>query len=371
MVGFVLLLSACTVGGGTPVTLNHVVVPTIKGGGSFDVIEIDQQAHRMFVADRSDTGIDVFDTYTSPATYLKTISLASSPNGLALATDLKRLFVGLTDGDVAFIDDQETAVKLVPTGGKTVDLIDYSPAAHQVYAANSSEGSVTTIDATAGTVINAIKLGAVSLEQPRYNPADNTLYVMSPSADVLFAVDPITARVKRKIDLAGCHGKGLAINPARDQAMIACGAYALRLNLRNTNDQESFTAVDGGDVVTYDAKADRYLVAMPDRIPSAVAVLGGSPIKYIAMVATRSGGNSAALDEGNLLVYTPDQAVGNVGLVAFNLPEGEPPISFDQSALVELGVVVGIVVLAMLVIGRLADPIRRPELLPAPRRRRV
>jgi len=85
-----LLISACTI---ADVQLTNTPVPTISGkAGSFDVVEIDQQNHRLYVADRTDKGIDVFDISSARATYLQTIALPSSPNGLAIAPDLGRLF---------------------------------------------------------------------------------------------------------------------------------------------------------------------------------------------------------------------------------------------------------------------------------------
>ena len=370
-VGFLLLLSACTIGSGSPITFTQVRVPTLNSYGSFDAIEVDQKAHLLYAADRVATGVDVFDLTTTPATFTHTIELTSSPNGLALAPDLKRIFVGMEDGSVAIIDQHDKVIKEVVTGAKGVDLIDYSPSTHEVYAASPDDSVVATIDGATGAVRHLIKVPGTGLEQPRYNPVDKTLYVVSPGSGGMFALDPVAGTVKRKIDLGGCKGRGIAINTARDEALVACTDRAVRVNLRDTKDQQQFGDVEGGDVVTYDAAADRFLVATVDTIPSGVAVLGGNPLRHIASVHTRSGGNSAALDDLHQMVYTPDVRYGQSGLIGFPLPAGEPPISIDGSAFVELGVVVGFIIVAMFVVGRLADPIRRPEPMPVRRRRRV
>src|SRR5512142_2254509 len=102
MAAGVALVTAC----GAPAPLQIASVPVPHGTGasaSFDVVEIDQVNHRLYVADRAG-GIDVFDISKPQGKYVKSIPLASSPNGLALAPDLGRLFAGLADGSVAIID---------------------------------------------------------------------------------------------------------------------------------------------------------------------------------------------------------------------------------------------------------------------------
>ena len=370
----VLLFSACTVGSGSPIRYSAAPIPNTTSSASFDAIEIDQAASRLYVADRADSGVDVFDLSTVPATYAKTISFSFSPNGLAFAPDLKRLYVGLGNGSLGIVDVNLTSptaysvIKVVPTGGKTVDLIDYSQQRHEVYASNGSDGTVTKVDANTGAVTGQMKIG-FGLEQPRFNPADGLVYVTSPDAGAMFVLDPNTGTVNKKIGIGSCLGKGFAINPKLDQAMIACSTWVQRINLRNTSDLEVFKDIGGGDLVTYDAAADRFLVAAPDDVPAAVGIFGGNPIRYIAKARAPGHGNSAALDEQHGTVYTPDTRAGKAGLMAFDLPNGEPPISIDSSALVEIGAAIAVIVLVMLWIGRHSDPVNRPA--PLPRRRRA
>ena len=347
-------------------------VPTLKTAASIDVIEIDQAAHRLYAADRTDSGVDVFDVSTAPATYVRTIPLPASPNGIAVAPDLGQVFVGMSNGSVAIVNTTTgTVVKEVPTGAKSVDLIDYSADQHQVYASNGTEGTIASVDAKTGTVSAVFKVG-FALEQPRFNPADKMLYVTSPDAGAMFQLDPTTGAIKKKLSVGSCLPHGLAINPKLNQAMIACPSSVVRMNLRNPADAEVFPDVQGGDIVTYDATVDRFFVAAPSakRVSdSVVGLFGGNPIAHITSVTTAAGGNSAAYEESTGVVYTPDIRPGKAGLTSFKLPNGEPSFTVSNSAIAELAGVLAVIVLAMFVIGRLADPIRRPA--PLPRRRRV
>lgn len=363
-----LLASACTIGNSSPATITHSTVPSIGAGvaGSIDVIDIDQQAHRLYAADRTDGGVDVFDASRPAATFLQTIAMPAEPNGLAVAPDLGRVFVGLSDGSLAMVDTRsETLLKTVPTGGKLVDLIDYSPSRSEVFASNGPEGKVAQIDAATGAVKSVFKLG-YALEQPRYDSGDRMLYVTSPDAGAIFQVDPDSGQVKRKLKLSGCQARGLAINPRLEQALIACSGWVVRLNLRNATDGSGFTQVAGGDVVTYYSSIDRFLVAAPGVKSSAVGLFGGNPIDYVTAVDTGANGNSAAYDEKHGVVYTPDVRPGTVGVAGFRLPSGELALSISPEALALFAALLAAIIGVMFVIGRLGDPVRRPA--PPPQR---
>src|SRR4029077_6739525 len=194
-----MLISGC--GAGIPIT--SAPIPPIAGKlASFDVVEINQATHRLYVADRTDQGIDVFDTSSSRARFLTTIPLSSSPNGLAVAPCLARLFVGTGGGSVFVIDinnDSNAIVAEVATGKGEVDLLDYGAARQRLYAANGADGSITSIDTTTNTIAANFKVDtttAVTLEQPRFDPGDGMVYVTSPSAGKLYEIDPNNGQVK-------------------------------------------------------------------------------------------------------------------------------------------------------------------------------
>lgn len=362
-----LLASGCGAGSAPTIAFGSSRVPAITGPASFDVIEIDQAAHRLYAADRTDDGVDVFDTSSKLATYLKTIALPSSPNGLAIAPDLGRLFVGMGGGSVAIVDTNpasptaDKVIQQVPTGGKTVDLMDYAPGIHALFASNSTQGSVARLDAVTGTVTGMFQVGH-DLEQPRFNPVDGMLYVTSPGADALFEVDPNTGATRSTLKLSACYPRGLAINPKLDQAVIACQDSVIRQNLRDTADAEGWAQVGGGDIVTYDAAIDRFLVAVPGQTSGAgtVGFFGGNPIAYVKSVDTKTGGNSAVYDEANNLVYTPDTRPGKAGMASFQLPTGEVPFESLLPSIWPLAAGLAVIALMLLLVGRGADPKLRP-----------
>lgn len=353
------LAAACNV---ADTQLTNTPVPSLSGKpASFDVIQIDQQNHRLYVSDRTDKGIDVFDISSARAKFLETIAMPSSPNGLAIAPDLGRLFVG-TSGSVVIIDIDPSS----PTRGATIkevvtssatDLLDYAAAGHVLFA-GSGEGSITSIDAATGQVKGQFNVGQ-PLEQPRFNPADGMLYVTGPGTDNLLRIDPNDGTIGTKIALPKCQPGGLAINPRSNQALVSCIKSVMSVDLR-TGKTQVFDKAPAGDVVSYDAKVDRFFVASPKNKPaSVVGIFGGTPIAYITSVETSALGHSAAYDETNSRVYTPDQRVNKAGLISFRLAS---PDDLSPSFLVSIAIITILVVvigLVLVLVARSADPIRR------------
>jgi DNA-binding beta-propeller fold protein YncE len=365
LAGGAALISACG-DSGVPIT-NTAIPAAIGKTTSIDVVDIDQAAHLLYAADRTDQGVDVFDISSPRAKYLETIAMPASPSGLAVAPELGRLFVGLSNGSVAIVNISTSStaygsvISEVKTGGPSVDLLDYGAARQRVYAANSTEGRLVSIDATTGAVMATFTLGAVQLEQPRFDPADGMVYVTSPDADTLYQIDPSTGVLKNKFILNGCKPVGLAINPTTNKALMACHKYTLVFDLGAGKIVGTF-ALGNSDIVNYDAKIDRFFVAsLPHaQTPGSVGIFGGNPIGYISSAVTNISGNSAAYDETNKVVYTPNVQAKKATLAAFAMPV--PPSGF--LAFLSIAWPYTLVVLAgLLLFGfvmRSADPARRP-----------
>jgi sugar lactone lactonase YvrE len=360
--GFV-FLSACNVG---DVQVTNTPLYSLNGqSASFDVIQIDQKSHRLYVSDRTDKGIDVFDISSTWPRFVETIAMPSSPNGLAIAPDLGRLFVGMSSG-VAIVDidgtsqTRNTVIKQVATGGPA-DLLEY---AKPLLFVSSSDGSLTEIDATSAVLKKQFKLGH-PLEQPRYNPTDGKLYATSPGTNALLQVDPNEGTVAKEIPLPKCQPGGLAINPRSNQALVTCRSSVTSVDLNNGKAQV-FTQITGGDVVTYVPQVDRFFVAAPKNKPaSVVGIFGGEPVAFITSVVTSGGGNSAAYDETNGIVYTPDTRINKAGLNSFRLPASDQLSTSFVMSLVMLGIFAAFIGLVLILLARSADPIRRRA--PAPK----
>ena len=318
--GVVLLVAGC--GASCQSTVRVAGMPVIAAG-TFDGVVADHGAHRLYLADETAKGVDVVDTSASTPRFLATIGLGAAPHGLAVAPDQRRVYAAVDGGKVAVIDIAAmTVVSTVTVDTASADLIDYDPKARTLYVGSGPD--VVVVDTAKLQVTK--RLGAkIPVEQPRYDPADGKLYVTTRADDSLLQFDPASGKLTRTYVVTRCGPKGLAINPARQLAMLGCGSSIALVNLA-TGAHDVTLAVQGADVVAYDAAMDRFVVASPhDARDSAVGVFTGDGT-FVGSVAGSPTAHAAAYDDQHGLVYAP----GTSGLMSFAPAVCTPPPGWLQ-----------------------------------------
>ena len=315
------------------------VLPEQAGRTKFtDTIDIDQEAHRLYMVDNWTFGIDVFDISGPTPSYIKTIrSTAFRPPaffGLCVAKNVNRVFVAHGTSLVSAIDVEPTSstadsvIATMSTGGrKLADLIDYAAPFKKVYVANRDEGFMTAIDATTNEIVKKIEGLAGALEQPRFNSRDEMVYVVSNSDNVIHQIDPRTDRLIATFDIGDeCNPNGLAINPATNQALLACDYHERpRTIIWDLTEHRIASVLDEcgcGDGAVYDATVDRFFFAASG-FPSGpvVGIFGGDPVVHQINVPTQAGASWVAFDQTNRVIYAPAIENGKPALIGFPLPE--------------------------------------------------
>jgi YVTN family beta-propeller protein len=320
-----------------PGVLTHVEIPTITAKtAAIDIMIIDEAAHLLYVADRTDSGVDVLDVSTPQARYLRTYDLGgTAPNGIVLAKDLNKLFSGNNDSTVTIIDLKSgKAIASLKTGGKgRADELDYDPKEKKVYIANSADGFVTVIDAVNNTIIKKIdKVSGGGLEQPRYNPIDGMMYLTLSDDNRIAQFDPAKDVLVQKFDVGVvCNPQGFAISPKTGQALLGCGnktkPQTVLWDMKAMKVVSTFPDAGAGDMTLYDEKADRFFFAASNftrngqPAPELAIFSGSGTVQFLTAVPTAAGSHSVAYDETNKVVYLQDQKEQEAGLFAFPLPK--------------------------------------------------
>src|SRR5437660_1363470 len=152
------MLAAAAVMGVACGTANQVTrtdIPPLGGApAAYDQSLVVPSSHRLYIADATTLGVDVFDVSQQQPRYLTTVKTGKGPKGLAAAPDLHKVFAGLDGGAVAVIEADpasprvDTLLTKIQTTAKTnVDLIEYDPVDRLVIAASGDDGLLTSIDA--------------------------------------------------------------------------------------------------------------------------------------------------------------------------------------------------------------------------------
>ena len=349
-----LLLAAC----GTPAGIRHSEIPPLNGQkGAFDQATIDQSTNRLYLADGTLGSVDVFDVGGAQPRFLSSVKLGHAPHGLAVAPDLHKVFAGMDGGAVAVIEGDpgaknvNTVLATIQTSAtKNVDLVDYDPAGHLLWAASSDEGVLTKIDAILNLPLSHLNLTA-GLEQPRYDPGDRYLYLPDMAKNLLYQIDPVNVAVVKQWAIGvPCAPTGMGIDAKRQVALLGCSdpsiAYTLEWDLNAGHRVRIFTDVGAADQVVYDQASDLYLVEGISAGVTSIGFFGGSPVAHRSVKVTHADTRAVAMSDASRVVFTPDVHPGETGLVSFPLPAQDtaaPPLLAPLMYLLPL-VLVGLAV---------------------------
>lgn len=365
----VLALAAC---GQSGLQTTGAKVPEPAGKpADFDDVEIDQGAQIVYAADRTNSGVDVFDVSRAQPAFLTTIKVPAEPNGLAIDAADHRVYAGTGSGAIEVIDTAtRSVVSEIKTQATDIDLLDFATGPRWLLAGTAGGGTVLTIDPVTGKVIATATLGK-PVEQPRYDPSSGREYVSVPELDALAVVDPKTGSITKTLKLNGCIPVGQAIRPSTQTAVIACHKSVIALDLRSGKKTDLGPRAAGGDVVQYFPGIDRFfVVAQHDAVPSVIGMYGGDPVSEIGSVELNGGGSAIVYAERSDTLYTTDSRDASAGLTGFRM-DGTKSSPAWQSPVFTIG---PFVLLLLIVgplwwfLGRQADPIhrKRPEPRPAP-----
>lgn len=311
--------------------LPNVAIPPIQGKtGSFDIMEVDQAAHLLYVADRTTQGIDVFDISTPAARYIETVSAGTGTNGVSVAKNVGKVFATTNDSRVIVIDANASSptyrkiIASLSTGGKKrTDELDYDPRDRKIYAANSDDGIVVAIDAVGNRIVKRWDNVGEGLEQPRYNAGNGMMYMTSSDQNAVFQFDPVRDVLVKKFDVgAACNPNGLGINPKTNQALLGCSNRKTPMtalwDLTAGKVIQTFTQVGAGDMVVYSPKADLFFFAASNYPPGPViGVFTASNVHWVANIPSVTGAHAVAFDETNNVLYAINQTPNQASLIAF------------------------------------------------------
>jgi len=306
-------------------------VPPAQGKTlNVDAMDVDQQAHLLFAADRTTAGVDVFDVSGRTPSFLTTVPVGSA-NGLAVAPDLHLVAAAVSGGSVAIIGTDRSAptafsvLRRIATGGKTADLVGYDAREHRLFVADPLGGAVYDVDPAGAAPPRAIPLGA-DMEQPAWDPGSGHVYVAGGAYDGVYEIDPVADRLIARHDLgSGCQPHGLAVNPTRRLALLGCSATSFQQVLFWDLARSRLARVDretgAGDLAVYDPAADRFFLAAPHfGSGPEVAIFDGSSGAYLTAVVLPAAAGSVAFDEANRVAYTADARRNAGGLFRFSVP---------------------------------------------------
>jgi hypothetical protein len=297
--------------------LTRTAVPGTEGRIiKVDIMVLDQSSQKLYVADRDNVGVDVFDVSASPARYVTTFKTPAQPNGVVLAGN--RIVAGLCDSTGVSIDPTTgKIVGTVSTGGKgRADELDYDPVDNKVYLANSDDGILSVIDMGSFKITKQFTELGAALEQPRYDAANGMMYLTAGNG--IYEFDPKTdtqVNLDSRSQVQGC--TGIQMNPKTNQGVVSC-ADVVVYDFAEGQPVGTIDQACAGDEVAYSAALDLYAspAGTSCRFGATESFIGGSPIQFVTNVPILPGAHNTQIDDSTRTAYI----MGPDGLYSFPVP---------------------------------------------------
>jgi DNA-binding beta-propeller fold protein YncE len=328
-------------------SLNRIATIDIPGNKleQFDIGYVDAEAGRYYVTDRSNAGVDIFDTRNM--TYVGRVGgfvglkfnedkrpaiVVSGPNGLAFDPTKHELWVADGDSTVKVIDVAANPPKIVATvstgGQKRADELGIDTKDGLVLVGNNADkpSYVTFISTKPDhAVVAKIEMPEASdgIDQPLYVPETGMFYASVPiwkeekNHGGLAVFDPKTLKMTKLIPIDDCVPQGLAQGPGTN-VIVGCGAGSkartptvptpatVILDVATEKVVKVIHEVGGQDEVWYNPTLRQYYTASRD-FPSGpvLGVINADTNTFVESIATGENAHSVAADSKNGAIFVP------------------------------------------------------------------
>lgn len=387
--GSLLVLSAALgfgqgISKGGLVYLQTIPIPGWKttgtpGNANVDVMGYNPVTRMMYLADRTNHGVDVIDTHTNSVVGLIPMAANSIPNVPLVAIDLQQLVV--SDGQKSvFVWDLRVPQPSQPDQyvmpSTTTDGMDYDPINQTVYVVTDDAPYYLVGISLAYKRIVSQTIIPGSADLIKWNPVDGKVYVAMEDADHdsagagIAVFDPATNTFSTITVGPACPGHGIDIDPIPNIAVMGCFGGTndtgdVAINLTTGKLLTTFTDVGGTDTIVFNPNLRRFYAAAglgtattsgcPKGTGPFTPVLGvmdasgpaTAPVRLDGVVCT-GGGHIAGVDPITNFVYVPvsqypadptSTTTGQNGVLVFwdSSPLTQPQVAQAQAVLAPIG----------------------------------
>jgi DNA-binding beta-propeller fold protein YncE len=328
-------------------TVSLVTTIAIPGNKleQFDIGYVDSQTGRYYIADRSNAGVDIFDT--RKLTYVGRVGgfvglkfapdgrpaiQLSGPNGLAFDTEKRQLWAADGDSTVKVIDvtaDPPKIIASINTGGeKRADELGVDSRDGLVLIGNNAEKPtyVTFVSTKPDhAVLAKVEMPDASdgIDQPLFVPQTGLFYASVPiwkedkRHGGLAVFDPKTLKMTKLIPIDDCQPLGLAQGPGT-KVIVGCAAGANQartpgmsavtviIDVAAEKIVKRVTEIGGQDEVWYNPNAHQYYTGSRDAPGGpALGVIDANTDTFIGSAPTGENAHSVAADSQNNMIFVP------------------------------------------------------------------
>jgi DNA-binding beta-propeller fold protein YncE len=317
------IANADTVANAT-IKLAKIAIPG-KALKSFDISWVDAASSHYYLADRSNSAIDVVDTLENKVTAqiggfvgFTGDNDTSGPDGVVVTFSRRELWAGDGDSTVKVLDlGSNSIVASIPTGGtKRADELAYDPKHDMIVIANDADDPpfLSFISVGSRSVLKKLEFPDATdgLEQPAYDPASGMMFQAVPGTKdqeggEIAVIDDGQMAVTATYPLNNCTPHGLAVGPSH-QLLVGCNVEGHTMIIDDTNGRTlaDFNQTGGSDEVWFNPGDNRYYLA--ERNSQLLGVIDALTDTFVENVQAGIGVHSVAADSNTNHIFMPVSA---------------------------------------------------------------
>jgi len=289
---------------------------------SFDIGWVDGSTQHYYLADRSNSAVDIVNTQTNEVTG-QVAGFAgfhgnndtAGPDGVVVTRSGRELWAGDGDSTVKVIDLTSNSIAAtISTGGKNrADEMTYDPKDNILAVVNNADDPpfISLISVGTRQVLQKIPFPDATdgVEQPIYDEQTGMIYQAVPSSTMnkggqVAVIDPVKMAITTRYNLNSCEPHGMALGPG-NQLLAGCS-----LANRNTIIDKStgtvladFSQTGGGDESWYNPGDHRYYSAATGTMM--LGIIDADNFAFTLNVPTGVAAHSVAVDPVSNHIFVP------------------------------------------------------------------
>jgi YVTN family beta-propeller protein len=265
------------------------LVATVPVGNEPRELCVAPDGARAYIMNRADNSVSVLDLASYKATATITHAKLKRPEGCAVATDSKRLYVASADADALLVvsTDNNQVIKDI-TVPKLPRRVAVSPDGRKVYVSSEGTGEITAINAATDAVLATIKT-ANSARNMAFMPDGKSMYVIHSLQDTVSLIDTEANKLVTTIGVS-TSPQEIAITSDGELAFVLSrGAMSINVIWTNpTEPRKSFRSVELQPWPIDMVANDRNIYVIHDR-DDALSVVRTRTLETFAYQTTKTG----------------------------------------------------------------------------------
>mgnify|MGYP000150237645 CR=1 FL=1 len=272
------------------------IIATISVGSSPQGIAFDSANNRMYVANYGPNTVSVINTATNAV--IATISVGSNPYDVAFDSANNRMYVANYGGNtVSVIDTSDNSVdpSTISVGSGPRD-ITFDSANNRMYVTNTGSNNVSVINTATNAVIATISVGS-SPRGVAFDSANNRMYVVNNGPNNVSVIDTSDNSVDPSTISVGSSPHGIAFDSANNRMYVVnYGNSKVSVINTATNAVDATISVGSNPFgIAFDSANNRmYVTNHIGNTVSVIETLAASPSK-VGTVSTTPGNSQVAL----------------------------------------------------------------------------